>query len=83
MKAKTASERAAEVGDRPDVKAWIAKFQKLASTMPKDVWVFVASGTPCVVANDADGNPIERGSRSDQDALIATIYGGQWDGGDW
>lgn len=80
----TPKERAEVVGDRPDVQRWIKRFEKLAREMPPDVWVFVASGTPAVLARGEDGRDIDNGSGGvDQGAVIDTIAGGNWDGGDW
>jgi predicted aspartyl protease len=73
------------VGARRDVQLWIKRFQRLAKEMPADVWVFVASGTPTVLATDENGHHIDRGRNNgvDQDAIIDTAIGGNWDGGDW
>jgi hypothetical protein len=84
----TPKERAAQVGAMPHVKAWVKRFQKLAAEMPPEVWVFVASGTPVVLALDEDGHEYETGpsySRgNDQAASIkGNIVGGRWDGGDF
>lgn len=76
--------RAEEVGERPDVRRWIRRLQKLSREMPKDVWVFVASGTPTVLATGEDGMHVEdRGGSVHRDAVITTAAGGNWDGGDW
>ncbi len=78
-------QRAADVGERPDVQRWIRRFRKVAQDMPADVWVFVASGTPCVMATDENGEHIQgpRGRGNDQDAIITSVRGGSWDGGDF
>lgn len=76
--------RAEEVGERQDVRRWIKRLQKLSREMPKDVWVFVASGTPTVLATDEDGEHFgDRGGGVHRDAIITTASGGNWDGGDW
>jgi hypothetical protein len=79
-----AKRRAAVVGGREDVRRWIKRLRKLAREMPPDVWVFVASGTPTVLATDESGCPFYKASMgADADAVISTTSGGRWDGGDW
>ena len=54
--------------------------------MPPEVWVYVAAGTPIVMACDEVGRPIERDDGRDgmdQGAVITSLSGGHWDGGDW
>ena len=78
-------DRAEEVGERPDVKRWIKRFERLAKAMPPDVWVFVASGTPTIMARDEAGERFkhELGRGHHQDAVVSAVNGGEWDGGDW
>lgn len=79
-----AQERAKQVRALPHVKAWIKRFQQLAKDMPPEVWVFVASGVPCVMAQDEEGRNFMRGDGMDPDATIESFRGsGSWDGGDW
>lgn len=52
--------------------------------MPEDVWVFVGSGTPIVLAKGENGECFEEPDGGNhRDAVIATANGGLWDGGDW
>jgi hypothetical protein len=82
----TPQERAAAVGELPHVRAWVRRFRRLAKDMPPEVWVYVAAGTPIVMACDEVGRPIERDDGRDgmdQGAVITSLSGGHWDGGDW
>lgn len=81
-----ATERAEIVGELPHVQKWIKKMQKLAKEMPPEVWVYVASGTPHIMALDEKGKLFERSNGGmDSDAIVATLSRskGHWDGGDW
>jgi len=86
---KTAAERAKEVAQDPEIKAWIRRFKKLAAEMPKSIWVYVASGTPHVMAFSEEsqdtGTQIYENPDGGmtQEAVIASVRGGSWDGGDW
>lgn len=89
----TAAERAAEVAEMPHVRRWLRRFQALSRAMPPEVQVLVMSGTPCVVALDRDGSNFTRRSSAlcdhpstlccDQAAVVCTVTGGRWDGGEW
>lgn len=84
MSDSTITAMASAVGERADVQRWVRRLQKLAATMPPDVWVFVASGTPTVLAKDERGGRIEtRDGSVHRGAIIASARGGTWDGGDW
>ena len=77
-------ERVETVGARPDVQKWMRAFERLCKAMPNDIHVFVASGTPCVLAMHPDGQPYSKGEGYNQRALIGTPEGyHDWDGGDW
>lgn len=76
-------ERAETVAAMPHVKRWMKRFRKVAADMPKEVWVYVASGTPCVMVNGEDGKPIYRGDGVELDSKIDSLRRGSWDGGDW
>jgi hypothetical protein len=84
-----AAQRAKHLGSQKEIRDWVRRFRDLAQTMPKDVWVFVASGTPNVMAKGEDGRIFERGGGRpgdagvEQDAVITSVSGGRWDGGDW
>lgn len=80
----TASDRAESVGARPDVQRWIRRFRRLCREMPDGVHVYVANGTPNIMATDEDGAPFseDRGSKV-RDAIIEAMPFGGWDGGDW
>jgi hypothetical protein len=83
--AMIATSRARQVGELPHIKAWVRRFERLAKSMPPEVLVFVASGKPCVLALSKSG---ERYMAHDfggysQDAKVASVAGGLWDGGDW
>ena len=86
--------RAAEVGARPDVARWVARFRKLAKDMPPDVAVFCESGSPFVMVRSEGGEGYVNGHAQrghegceNQAAIIAQItpgpHGGGWDGGGW
>lgn len=79
-------ERVADLSSRADVKKWIKRFEALAKAMPKDVWVYVASGSPTLMAYGPNGEMYESGGGGgvDQRAVISMgRIGGSWDGGDW
>lgn len=77
-------EYVASIEDRPDVQKWIARFLRVARDMPEDVWVFVASGTPTVMARNESGDRAKtRGGGVDRRYIIGAVAGGSWDGGDW
>lgn len=79
-------DRAKLVRERPEVKRWMKRFQALAASMPPDVWVFVASGTPTVHALDEDGQRYEATTGGvDRRAEIGAVPcgDGRWDGGDY
>lgn len=81
-----AKQRANELSQRKDVLSWVNKFDKLASEMPSDIWVFVGAGVPTVLAYNESGGIYETKQGSvDQDASIFTLDRGKgsWDGGDW
>lgn len=82
LEAKT---RAEDLATRGKIRRWIEQFKKLSAQMPKELTVFVAAGTPVVLANDRNGEPFNRGGGYDPDAQVpdANITGGRWDGGDW
>lgn len=81
-----AKDRAAEVAALPHVKAWVKRFEKLAKDMPPEVWIYVASGVPHVMAHSPEGSRYEKShGGSDVASLVASMPRGkaQWDGGDW
>jgi len=84
---KAAREDARRARADPEVRAWIERLKDVARDMPAGVHVFVASGSVCVVASDAEGGLHERPGRGglDQDALVESLDRGlgRWDGGDW
>lgn len=81
-----AKERMEVVAAMPHVQRWLKRFRSVAQDMPPEVWVYVAAGTPTVMANGENNRPIESGRRidaMDRDATITLVRGGHWDGGDW
>ena len=83
IQAKDQADKAASL---PHVKAWINRFKKLSKEMPPEVWVYVAAGTPHIMAVDPTTKRMfERPKQdgSDPDAIIDRTSGGHWDGGDW
>ncbi len=81
---RAAKERAEAVAELPHVKKWMREFEALAKKMPPEVWVYVASGTPWVMALNEHGKFFETpASGSDPDACIESFRHGHWDGGDW
>ena len=76
--------RAEEIGDRPDVVRWAKRLRRVLAEMPRDVWLFAASGTLCLMAKNEAGEHVDTGrlEGNDQDAVITTLPG-ECDGGDW
>lgn len=62
---------------------WVRRFLECAKAMPDTVMVFVAAGTPCVLALKSDGDSFDKARGYDQRAVIADSQNGKWDGGDW
>lgn len=79
-------DRADAVAAMPHVRRWLRRLHRVARDMPPEVWVYVASGSPHIMARSDDGEPIfnERGC-VDQDAAVDVLdrKNGSWDGGDW
>ena len=79
----------ARVRSMPHVQAWIRKFKALSKAMPKEISVFVASGTPTILVNGDDGRVVpgphrgSHGDSADSRTNIDLVQGGRWDGGDW
>ena len=79
--------RAEQVAEMPHVQRWIKRFEKLAASMPPEVEVFVAAGTPVVMALSrtkesfltSDGPS----AGMDRDAEVDCIHGGRWESGDF
>lgn len=80
-----ASDRAEHLRAQRPIHDWVRRFRQLAKEMPPEVWVYVASSTPHVMAYDANGRMFEHPKHdgTDQGAIVATVRGGRWDGGDW
>lgn len=76
-------ERAESIGARPDVVRWVRRLQRCAKDMPADVWMYIASGTPTVMATGPKGEHVDDEHGKDRDGIIDTVEGGSWDGGDW
>lgn len=85
MESNDPLKRAEIVGARPDVRKWLRAFDRLCASMPPDLQVYVAGGTPTVMVADRSGRSYEaeEGGR-DRRAILHTPpkYRG-WDGGDW
>lgn len=85
--------RALALIERPDIQDWIKRLESVVAETPKDVWVFVAAGSVCVMAKREDGKPYMREDYSNaasetgvvQDAKICGLMPREshWDGGDW
>lgn len=56
----------------------ITTLRKLSDFWPDGYWLFIASGTPCLMKKDADGDYVYG-----QDYEIDTFPGIDADGGDW
>ena len=82
---ETFEERIARIEALPHVKAWVRKLSALSKAMPKEIAVYVASGTPTILVTGEDGCTIMagRGDSADPRTNIGLIPGGRWDGGDW
>lgn len=83
---KAARERAAELGERPDIQRWIKRLKKLSDEMPEDVYIFCEGGSAHVMAKKHDGDSYETETEcEDPDAVIGTVWsaGKTWDGGGW
>lgn len=63
---------------------WVRRFRRLCREKPASVGVFVAAGTPTVVAMAEDGGfCLDREGGHDRDGIIEGIVAPGWDGGDW
>lgn len=66
---------------------WIDALKKIASKMPKSLWLYAAAGEACIMKTPKDGN--EMGGRyGDSTAVnpdnhVDSIYDLRCDGGDW
>ncbi len=65
------------------MKRWIRRLKRLVKDMPPNVWVYVSGGVN-VMALGKDGEHFmtEFGG-VDQESMIDSASGGDWDGGGW
>jgi hypothetical protein len=78
------AEIARAVGEMPHIRSWMDRLRVVARAMPKEVWVFVASGKVHVMARGADGQPVMASNEGvDPKMDLGSVPGGLWDGGDW
>jgi hypothetical protein len=62
----------------------MTRFQKLLDSQPADVWVYVASGSPLVMAKGPDGERVFDDRTFSDDAVVGgLVCPGEWDGGDF
>ncbi len=64
----------------------VKALQKLAKDWDKDLWIFAAAGSFCVMLKgDTEQNPIPEynGESANTENLVDIIYGIHCDGGDW
>jgi hypothetical protein len=65
-----------------DEKKAVTSLKRLANRWPKNLWLFSASGTLCVMRTDSNGEKVLDGEGFDQDYIVGTINISN-DGGDW
>lgn len=51
----TAGDRAAEIGARQEVKAWMRRVRKLMKEQPADTWIYMQEDQLHLMARSADG----------------------------